>query len=311
MKPLLSSLKTTLYRRPKDEIQRMLRWGPRAYLLCDQWAKQMEDSVSLLTPQDEAGKTGKEVEIWFLTGRNHWYQTAFCAWTLAKHSRHRIRPVILDDGTLEDSQISQIRRIFPQTVVHRKTDCDARVDALLPREEFPNIRRWRDRQLLFRKLTDIHAGSSEWRLFLDSDMLFFAPPVAIDDYLDNPSGCIVQADCWESYGYSRTLVESLCGHTLPKAANIGIFSLNGDSIPWKEVDGWLAKMEEAEGTRYNVTQCTSAMLMSGLDYQILDKEDYKVHPVRPGPSHTPRILEHYVSDSKPWYLGKAWRTTLS
>jgi len=309
LRKYLSLAKTELYRRPKEELHRMLRWGPKAYFLSDSWMKQMEEAAFTL-PQLPAASLQIPKPLWFMTGEKHWYQTAFCAWSFARYSRHTIRPVLIDDGTLGEASLSGLRRLFPDLIVDSRSECDDRVERLLPIARFPKIHWIRNKQKLFRKLTDIHAGASDWRLFFDSDMLFFKEPEEIDRYLDEPSGHLAQRDCWESYGFSRGLTEKLCGHRLPEALNIGIFSMNGSRIDWERIEYWIGEMFGTEGSRYNVTQCTSAMIMAGRDLHVLDAEDYKVfseNPIRP---HRFRVLEHYVQDSKPWYFGKAWKEIL-
>lgn len=306
----ISHFKTFFWRRPKEEFQRMFRWGPKGYFLCDSWMKEMEAAAFTL-PQLPASSSQIPKPLWFMTGEKHWYQTAFCAWSFARHSRHSIKPVLIDDGTLGETSLSGLRRLFPDLIVDSRSECDERVERLLPIARFPKTHWIRSKQKLFRKLTDIHAGASDWRLFFDSDMLFFKEPEEIDRYLDNPSGHLAQRDCWESYGFSRGLTEKLCGHRLPEALNIGIFSMNGSLIDWEQVEHWIGEMFGKEGSRYNVTQCTSAMLMAGRDLHVLDSEDYKVFPANPTRPHRPRVLEHYVQESKPWYFGEAWKLALN
>jgi len=304
----ISQLKTTLYRQPRDELQRMIRWGPEAYFRIDAWKREMEAAAwKLKAPPKMTKASAKPIKIWFLTGGNHWYQTAFCIWTFLRHSRHDIRPVILDDGTLRDEHIAKLKDVAPHLIAESKQSSDERFESIFLKKKFPELHQWRERQLLFRKLVDVHGDASEWRTFFDSDMLFWSIPNQLDDYLSMPERPIYQIDCWESYGYSRKLTESLCGNRLPNAANIGLFALKGDLIDWEKVNHWLGAMRNAEGTRYNVTQCTCAMIMAGSRCEALDKESYKVLATSPARTHGSRILEHYVSDSKPHYFRTAWR----
>ena len=308
----ISNAKTACYRSPKDELSRLIRWGPTAYFRIDAWKRQMEEAAKKL-PRVENGNSEKTetLKVWFLTGRRCWYQTAFCAWTLATHSSHKIQPIILDDGTLKEDNETHLRRIFPHLSVQRKETCDRRFQTQFPLARYPNLHFWRTKQLLFRKLTDIHPDSEERRLFLDSDMLFFRRPDELDSWITSNDGFnIVQRDCWESYGYSRALTENLCGHRLPEAVNIGIFSIHGPSIDWDQVEFWIGEMTKNEGTRYNITQCTCAMLLAGLPLRILDSEKYNVLPSCISNSAKIPVLSHYVSDSKPLYFGQAWKLAL-
>ena len=57
-----------------------------------------------------------------------------------------------------------------------------------------------------RKLTDVHAGRTGWRLFLDSDMLFFARPDFLLAWLADPRQPCHMIDVVSAYGYSPGLM---------------------------------------------------------------------------------------------------------
>lgn len=304
----VSNLKTALYRKPIGEIERLLRWGPKAYFLIDEWAEEMERYA--LTKLEPLSNKKEVFDIWFMTGEKHWYQTAFCAHSFSKTSEYGIRPIIIDDGSLNKNINERISELFPGAIIKSKEECDEVVERNLPVYKFPNIRKWRGAQILFRKLTDLHCDSEEWRIFFDSDMLFFHNPKEIIDYLKSPSGCLYQTDCWESYGYTRELTERLTGTVLPKEINIGIFSMHGSQIDWEKVEWWLQELEAAESRKYNITQCVCAMIMADKPLVQLDKERYKVLPSKAEVIKPSVPLHHYVSDSKPWYFRYGWKNAL-
>ena len=65
LRQLLSNIKTLLYRRPKDELKRLKRWGPVAYYRSGVWAREMESAAGdlpLLSPDPRA----LHLEVWFL-----------------------------------------------------------------------------------------------------------------------------------------------------------------------------------------------------------------------------------------------------
>lgn len=308
----LGRLKTAIYRRPRDELKRLWRWGPHAYLRCEAWEHQMQRAASHVLSPLTSRAAQPAVSVWFMTGARHWHQTAFCAWTLQRYVSAPLRVHLIDDGTLTSSHAHRLKELFALTEVSSRSECDARIATFLPKEKYPQIHAWRRRQLLFRKLTDLHIGSTQWKLFLDSDMLFYRQPDELLSWWENPDRCIFQTDCWESYGYSRALTEKLTNQTLPAKVNIGIFSLNGSLIDWDEVERWLDIMEAQEGRRYNITQCITTMIMSRLRHERLDATRYFVFP---GPGKPPvseqRILEHYVSDAKPFYVRTAWQRAIA
>lgn len=307
----LSALKTLAYRRPKDELQRLWRWGPYAYLRYNAWTRNMEHAAWQTLSRSSSQKHSEPVSAWLMTGARHWYQTAFCAWSLQRHIPFSLHLHLIDDGTLTPDIERRLRELFPVTEVFSRSICDGRIESILPPKHYPRIHAWRNIQLLFRKLTDLHAGSTTWKLFLDSDMLFFRRPDELVAWWDQSDRCLFQTDCWESYGYSRALTEKLTGCPLPERVNIGIFSLNGSLIDWDEVEHWLGILESCEGRKYNITQCVTTMIISRQAQERLDAERYLVFP---GPGKLPvnehRVLEHYVSDSKPHYMREAWRRAL-
>ena len=234
LKRSLGFLKTAFYRRPKAELQRMVRWGPRAYCQTPKWEKKMEEAAKRLNPPDIENK-GAALKVWFLSGKKHWYQTAFCAWTLQRHTRFRITPVIVDDGSFDGEARANLSKIFPNFELWEKGECDLTFAQMFPAKDFQNLHSWRDRQILFRKLTDVYGRTEDWRLLFDSDMLFFSEPTELEHFLGEGQEIFCQKDCWESYGYPRPLMDSLAGAKLPEAINIGILNFTGKIIDWDKM----------------------------------------------------------------------------
>ncbi|MEB3354650.1 MAG: glycosyl transferase, partial [Cyanobacteriota bacterium] len=174
---LLSVAKTALYRRPKDELQRLQRWGPRGYFRTGAWQRQMEQAATRLPVLSPSGPaSGPLLEVWFLTGERFWYQTAFCAWSLARHCHRELVLHLVDDGSLKPEQEQRLRRLFPAGKTRWKQEVALELEQHLPVNRFPVLRqRWGD-YINIRKLTDIHLASSGSKLVLDSDMLFFRRP---------------------------------------------------------------------------------------------------------------------------------------
>jgi hypothetical protein len=173
-----------------------------------------------------------------------------------------------------------------------------------------------------RKLTDMHLGSTEWKLVLDSDMLFFRRPDALLAWIDaafrpldasNPSHRVFEpriclmTDIQESYGYSRPLLEELCGATIPAKLNVGICGLRGGDIDWDQIEHWCRCLIEREGTCYYLEQALVAMLAARNGATIMPVEDYITFPTARQVDTVAGALQHYVSDSKPSYFGKAWK----
>ena len=305
---LLSAAKTALYRRPKDELKRLQRWGPRAYFRCGAWAAQMEQAALQLPPLP-APTPGERpaLEVWFLTGKRFWYQTAFCAWSLALHSDRELVLHLVDDGTLKPQHEQQLRRLFPVGITRWNHQVALELEHNLPTDQFPVLRqRWAD-YINIRKLTDIHLGNRGTKLVLDSDMLFFRKPEALLAWWDQPTQPCLMMDSVESYGYSRSLMEELAGAPIPPLLNVGICGLASESIDWLELETWCQTLVMREGTSYYLEQALVAMLAARSLPTLMPKTDYITFPTRHQTLAGDGVLQHYVADSKPWYFGQAWR----
>ena len=309
---LLSAAKTALYRRPTDELKRLQRWGPRAYLRCGAWAAQMEQAASQLPPlpAPTPGES-RALEVWFLTGERFWYQTAFCAWSLARHSDRELVVHLVDDGSLKAQHEQQLRRLFPVGITRWKHQVALDLDLNLPVDQFPVLRqRWSD-YINIRKLTDIHLATSGIKLVLDSDMLFFQRPDELLSWWDQPSQPCLMTDCEASYGYSRPLMEELAGAPIPPLLNVGICGLASEWIDWQELEHWCRILVEREGTSYFLEQALVAMFAARSAPSVMPSSSYMTYPTRQQAVAGDGILQHYVADSKPWYFGEAWKPLLN
>lgn len=308
----LSHLKSAIYRKPKEQLSRMSRWGLRAFLRCDTWAGEMERSVEKL-PALSFPESGPALEVWFLTGNRFWYQTAYCAWTLAAQAQRDVVLHIVDDGTLTDREEVSLRRLFPGGTLLRSGSTEDRLSDLLPRQKFPTLRQRCDDYINIRKLVDVHLGSEGWKLVLDSDMLFFSSPDEMLDWWDSlASGnaeapILLMKDCEESYGYSRDLMESLSGAAIPPLLNVGVCGLESHSLNWEELEFWSRELAAKEGTSYFLEQALVAMMASRLPHTVLPRTRYVTFPDRSATVEGRGVLQHYVADSKPWYFGHAWK----
>lgn len=309
---LLSAAKSALYRHPKDELQRLQRWGPRAYFRTGAWQRQMEQAATRLPALALTGSdSGRPLEVWFLTGARFWYQTAFCAWSLAHHSQRELLLNLVDDGSLSFDQEQHLRRLFPSGVTRWKHEVAAELDQHLHVSRFPVLRqRWSD-YINIRKLTDIHLGSSGTKLVLDSDMLFFRRPDELLAWWDQPNGICLMVDCEESYGYSRELMEELAGAPIPPLLNVGICGLASEMINWEELEDWCQILVEREGSSYYLEQALVAMLAARSVPTVMPRASYITFPTPQQTLAGEGMLQHYVADSKPWYFGKAWRVLFS
>lgn len=250
-------------------------------------------------------------EFHFLTGRDYWFMTAFCAATLLRHAGSPLRIVLDDDGTLEDEHLRTLRLLLGDVVVHDAASIESMLDRALPAGCHPILRARRAEYPHLRKLTDVHAGQQGARVVLDSDMLFWRRPDALLDWIAKPTGCLCMTDCQDSYGYSFGLMEELAGAPVPRRLNVGIVGMDSATIDWQAVERWAGEMLRREGSSYYQEQALTAMLMAGHEARFLDAEDYVVCPKAQEAAHPHAVLHHYVAESRHAYLQTAWRRALA
>jgi lipopolysaccharide biosynthesis glycosyltransferase len=298
-----------LYHIPKSFLGKCFRIGLINIMIDNRARLQMEAAAYHLEPIQEYA-TSKPLEIHFLTGKKFWYQTCFCAYSMAQQSKVNLIPVVYDDGTLEKKYVEQIKRIFPGAKIISIQEIEQRLDKFLPISKFPYIRERRANYPNMRKLIDIHIASNGWKLVLDSDMLFFDTPTFLLNWLESPQDCCYMVDVETSYGYSEALMTSLAQAEIPKRINVGICGLKSEDINWEQLESWCKQMIEQEGTHYYQEQAITAMLMAGKPCAIAPEKEYIVMPIQGEVINPKAVLHHYVSDSKPWYFRYAWKHIL-
>jgi hypothetical protein len=243
-----------------------------------------------------------------LTGRTLWYQTAFMLHSLARFQP--VRVVVHDDGTLAGAPAAALARIIPWATFVPSTETEATLDRVLPRARFPFLRARRDELVLFRKILDVHAGASGWRLFLDSDMLFFWPPARLREWLRTPDRAIHMIDVEQSYGYDPRLLSELAGASVPPLVNTGMLGLRSETFDWDRLEHACGEMIRRCGTHYYQEQAVVAVHLATQPHAAFPREDYVVRPEPPEAEACRAILHHYVAGTKRWYFRANWRRVL-
>jgi hypothetical protein len=253
----------------------------------------------------------KPLEIHVLTGRKFWYQTAFCLWSLAQASGREVVPHIYDDGSLKAEQADYFRQTFPRAKVFESRETVDRLDEYLPSSRFPRLReRWLHYPNI-RKLTDPHAGQTDWKLVIDSDLLFFHSPDMLCRWADAPDRPLHAVDSETAYGYPLEEMGELAGHPVVERLNVGLCGLKSDVIDWERLEYWCDRLIEKHGTHYYLEQALVAMLTAGQQCAVLPPEDYVTLPREPEVSRCEAVMHHYVASSKPWYFRTNWRRVLA
>ncbi len=298
------------WHQPLADIRRSLReGGPVNQWRTAQGRHEMERAAARMPPVP-APSAGAP-EVCFLTGKRFWYQTAFCAASLARVAPGAVRPVFHDDGTLDRHIQEEAARIFPGSSVITAPEIEARLEASLPVARFPTLRAHRQTFILLRKLTDIHAGRTGWRLFLDSDMLFFRRPAAVLDWLATPRTPLHMLDVKNAYGYPDALLSALGGHPIPPLVNTGILGLPSHGLDWDKLEHWDRTLLGQHGSSYYMEQALVALSLAGRSLEQLPADDYRLMPGDDECRTPTAVLHHYVDLSKRGYFRLAWRHVLT
>lgn len=241
--------------------------------------------------------------IYFLTGKGYLYQTLYCIQSLVKHCDEKFRFILVDDGSFDNDLMNRMNRQLPGAIIVAQAEITDNLQSTLPENTYVYLNHKRKVYQHIKKLTDIHTiPGKPWKLVLDSDMLFWDEPTQLINWLKEPSQPLHMIDCNDSYGYSKQLMEYLCGCTIRPLINVGAIGLNSTAIDWNKVEFWVKELEEQEGKTYYLEQALSAMLIGAVGSTVLDSGQYIVNPV----SDSLGILHHYVDLSKEIYFTKAW-----
>jgi hypothetical protein len=308
----LGALWLRLYHQPLGRARSILhQGGPLAMRETERQRAQMEAIAATLPPLPvSAGESPLYLHL--LTGRRFWYQTAFCLHSFARGAGQPVRAEIYDDGSLDLECMQLLQRLGPAVRIHRQADIVPRLDRYLPMDRFPTLRKLWHSYPHIRKLTDVHVGSSGWKLVIDSDLLFFRRPGILLDWLRAPSQPLHAVDCTESYGYSRPLMEHLAGAAIPPLVNVGLCGLRSDTLDWSELEAWCEELIARERTSYYLEQALVAMLVARCpDCVVAPAADYITLPTRAEVQAPRAVMHHYVADSKRWYFRQGWRHVVS
>ena len=294
--------------RPLEVIRRTFAdGGPLAQRETARWQERMIAAAGAITIPP-APASAPAFAVHFLTGARFWYQTVFCAASLAHHGGIRLACHIHDDGSLDDALAARLRAALgPDTVIHTHGESIARLDALLPASRFPQLRERHRNYPNIRKLIDPHLGSTGWKCVLDSDLLFFRRPAVLLNWLGAPDRPCHMIDCETSYGYPIPLLSELCGATVAERVNVGICGLDSESLDWERLESWCGRLHANRGTSYFLEQALVAMLVAGRSCAVAPEADYICLPARGEVEAPAAVMHHYVAGSKRWYFRHGWR----
>jgi hypothetical protein len=253
----------------------------------------------------EMNRAENPMPVYFMSGREHWAMTAFCAFSLVASTRANLVPVIMDDGSLDGEKREELRRILPMVRFLESAECTERVHSYLSPGQFPALHAMRDHLPLMRKLMDLHAGLTGWKLFLDSDILFFREPEWMIGWLESPRRPAYMWDYQNSYGYPLLFLSEILGKAAPERVNTGFCGLRSDGIDWGHLEYWAARLHTYGGTNHFSEQCLTAMLIGTSGGEAAPR-DYLIWPNSDESRRPTAVMHHYVAESRTWYHIFGW-----
>jgi len=302
----LGKIAYRLYFRPRAQVRALLKQGIASSIQMRQARRQMQRAS--LDLHYTIAENVPVYDICFLTGQKYWYQTAFCAFSLAQVAPDvGFRLQIFDDGTFDAALLEQVKKQFPDAVVHLEKHILDRLETALPQSKFPFLHFKRDNYPHIKKLTDIYVGKTDYQLVLDSDMLFFHRPDTMIEWLAKKDQPIYILDAENSYHYSFELMQELCGTPVREKINVGLVGLKGAAIDWEKLAYWARTMEAKEGSSYYLEQALTAMLIGQQAATVGARDQYIVMPSKEQVQTRAGVLQHYVADSKEWYFRLGWQ----
>lgn len=304
------SLVNVLYRHPLSNYKTYKRFGGYFSYRSMLQGRVLMEQCSIELPPVQSVADG--LPVYFLTGKNYLYQTLYCIQSLVKVSSAKFQFILVDDGSFNNALISRANRQLPGAKVVTAAEIAVNLAKLLPETSYPYIHRKRLVYPHLKKLTDVHSmQTNNWKLVLDSDMLFLREPEELINWLETPIYPLHMVDCVEAYGYSKQLMEQLCGCTVTPLINVGAVGLNSKSINWDKLEEWIKVLEEQEGGSYYLEQALTAMLIGDSKATVLPASAYIVNPDGETLTAGKGILHHYVDLSKQYYFKTAWQKFLS
>ncbi len=295
-----------LYRYPASDIKKYKRFGGYINYRRMLQGRAMMEKQSIGLPPVQSVPNG--LPVYFLTGRNYLYQTLYCIQSLVKVSSAKFQFILVDDGTFDEQLIARINRQLIGAQIVTAAQITSNLAELLPEAAYPFINRKRLVYPHLKKLTDVHSlQANSWKLVLDSDMLFLREPGDLINWLNAPAHPLHMVDCVEAYGYSKQLMEELCGCPVTPLINVGAVGLKSGSINWNKLEEWIKILEEQEGASYYLEQALTAMLIGDTAATVLPASAYIVNPDADSTKAKKGILHHYVDLSKQYYFKTAWQ----
>ncbi|MDE3084846.1 MAG: hypothetical protein KGJ37_06480 [Verrucomicrobiota bacterium] len=276
---------------------------------------QMRRAAACLPPLKPGAYGELPIGICFLTGQSLMHQTLFCAHSFARHYGSAARFYFLSDGSLDSAATQLFASKFFNARVITHDELDERLAAALPPIRYPTLHAHRRRFVLLRKLTDTLAGQQGYRVFFDSDMIFWKRPEELIARAERNEP-FYMADLGEGgYTLPRAVLKQKLGVDPAPGVNSGLVAACAEKVDWDLIERACVLLLDEGHDRRLLEQTLWAIVLGAQTAQPLPAADYRlvIDPPawRAAISAARPVLLHYAWHARLPYVASEWRQYLN
>lgn len=181
-------------------------------------------------------------------------------YSLLYFSPQPLTPVIHSDGTLNDSDTNLLKKLFPGCRVVPREEADRAVNKYLDSNALSRCRKLRDTLIFGLKLFDpILLSNADRFIVLDSDVLFFSPPLELLESLSLDQPPRYSPDNNRSTLFDTRESKELTGIACLEDFNPGVFTVSRSDFDFQRIEKHLASSRfwNIEGSGHYFAELTA------------------------------------------------------
>lgn len=216
----------------------------------------------LIVHAERASLPRIDTEVHMMLGSDTWLMAIWACRSFEYASGFSWDWVFQDDGTLGSDQILHLQDLLQSCEFRGKLDSDTKIEEAL--KKFPACDAARKKHIMFGKMFGPYFHSDKDRyILLDSDILFFGPPLEIVEWArsDSPHFLFNQ-DIQSAYAVSPNLLSSHFGCELLPRVNAGLALVPKKYVSLEVVEEFLEKFESKSSHDLWLEQTAYALLAS-------------------------------------------------
>ncbi len=238
------------------------------------------------------------VNVYTLLGKKSLDISIQCLRSLLNRSATKLRLNILEDGTLSEENIQEIKVKLDDPIILRKNQREDFICEKL--RSYPNCLSLRKNLVLSHKLFDLYFLSPDNTLhYVDSDILFLKPFAGLFENTDNKN--IFTEDIFNSYKIPFKFFFDKDKLLLPRKLNTGLFAFNRHQLDLDFLEYFLAKTYIRASnfeTHWHAEQTCWGLLAMRSKSELIDDKQLSVFDKRVNNNYWNCIALHFVSTSR-------------